>query len=88
MLGEAINLHINGLSYERMEALGLEYRYMGRHLQGEISYEEMVSELTTKTIQFAKRQRTWFKRNKEICWFNPVTDTKKIDLIVSNFFQK
>ena len=88
MLQEAIDLHKNGLSYERMESLGLEYRYMARHLQNTISYDEMVSELTTKTIQFAKRQRTWFKRNKKIHWFNPMNNTEKINNLVAKFLKK
>lgn len=88
MLQEAIDLHIHGLSFERMESLGLEYRYMARHLKGEIDYDEMILELTTKTIQFAKRQRTWFKRNKNIHWFNPIKDQIKIKKYVSDFLRK
>lgn len=85
MLQEAINLHTAGLSYERMKSLGLEYRYMSRYLQGHIDYEKMISELTVKTIQFAKRQRTWFKRNKQINWFNGIDDMNKIASKVSKF---
>lgn len=87
MLQEAIDLHGNGLSYERMEKLGLEYRYMARHLQGHISYDEMVDQLTTKTIQFAKRQRTWFKRNKKIHWFDPMDSENNIDDFVQKFLR-
>jgi hypothetical protein len=36
MLNEAIDLHNRGLSFERMEELGLEYRYMARHLQNKL----------------------------------------------------
>lgn len=71
MIKEAENLHAKGLSYKRMEQFGLEYRYMARFLKGEISKEEMISELETKIRQYAKRQRTWFKRNKNIKWINP-----------------
>lgn len=85
MLQEAINLHTTGLSYERMKSLGLEYRYMSQYLQGHIDYEKMISELTVKTIQFAKRQRTWFKRNKQINWFNGIDDMNKIASKVSKF---
>lgn len=85
MLQEAIDLHTNGISYERMESLGLEYRYMARYLQGQISYDEMISELSIKTIQFAKRQRTWFKRNKDIKWFNPTKSTEDIYNAVDKF---
>lgn len=85
MLQETIDLYSKGLSYERMENLGLEYRYMARHLQGVISYNKMVSELLNKTIQFAKRQRTWFKRNEQIHWFNGLDDNRNIIELVSHF---
>ena len=68
MLNEAITLHENGLSYERMEDLGLEYRYLARYLQNKITYEVMLSEIETKSIQYAKRQMTWLKRDKSIIW--------------------
>jgi tRNA dimethylallyltransferase len=69
MLEEAKRLHAGGLSYERMDELGLEYRYMARFLQGKISYEEMKEQLEREIRKYAKRQMTWFKRNKEIHWF-------------------
>ncbi len=67
MLEEAERLHTEGVLYERMKQLGLEYRYMAMCLLGEITYEEMVEQLKTKIWQYAKRQRVWFKRyiNKE-----------------------
>ncbi len=68
MLKEAENLHTKGLSYKRMEQLGLEYRYMARFLKGEISKQEMILELETKIWQYVRRQRMWFKRNKDIKW--------------------
>lgn len=71
MLEEVKKLHREGLSYERMEALGLEYRYLARHLQGTLSYEEMLGELEKEIVQYAKRQMTWFKKNKSIHWFQP-----------------
>lgn len=63
MIKEVQNLHSNGLSFERMKQLGLEYKYIAMYLLNELSYEEMVAELTTKTYQYAKRQRTWFKKH-------------------------
>ncbi len=62
MLHEAEQLNKEGVSFERMKQLGLEYRYQAMHLLGEITYEEMIGQLNTKIWQFAKRQRTWFKR--------------------------
>jgi tRNA dimethylallyltransferase len=62
MLEEIIDLQKKGLSFERMKELGLEYKYMAMHLCGEISYQEMIDLLKIKIWQYAKRQRTWFKK--------------------------
>jgi tRNA dimethylallyltransferase len=45
-----------------MKQLGLEYRYMAMHLLEEITLEEMIELLNIKIGQYAKRQRTWFRR--------------------------
>jgi len=84
MLAEAKHLHQEGLSYERMEELGLEYRYMARHLSGEISYEEMVEQLKGEIIKYAKRQMTWFKANKDIQWVAP-TDINQVITLSKTF---
>jgi tRNA dimethylallyltransferase len=88
MLHEVKSLYKNGISYERMESLGLEYRFMARYLQHKITYDNMIEQLHTATKQFAKRQRTWFKRNKKIHWFNPTTDQKDIHFLVKKFMSK
>ncbi len=62
MLDEAIRLHDAGLSWQRMEYLGLEYRYMALHLQGKISYSEMRDTLFIHIRQFVKRQDIWFRK--------------------------
>jgi len=62
MLNEAFILHKNGLSFKRMKDLGLEYKYMAMHLSEEISHKEMCEQIILKSIQYAKRQRTWFKK--------------------------
>jgi tRNA dimethylallyltransferase len=68
MIGEARTLHENGLSWQRMEELGLEYRYLAMHLQGKMSREEMTEKLSTEIWKYSKRQLTWFKRDKRIEW--------------------
>lgn len=84
MLDEAHKLHEAGLSYERMESLGLEYRYMARHLTGVLTYEEMVTQLESEIFKYAKRQMTWFKRNKDIRWFD--ADSPNLQAQVSALF--
>lgn len=70
MIDEVKSLHEKGLSWKRMEDLGLEYRYIARFLQNKITKEEMLTELETAICQYAKRQMTWFKRDKRIKWLN------------------
>ncbi len=62
MVEEVKNLHKNGISWQRLENFGLEYRHIAEFLQDKISYEEMMESIKTKTWQYAKRQRTWFKK--------------------------
>lgn len=81
MIEEVKTLHGQGLSWERLEELGLEYRYIAQFLQNKITKEEMIDILTNKTNQFAKRQITWFKRDERIHWFRPNQEKEIIKLI-------
>jgi len=69
MIAEIKRLHTNGLSWKRMEELGLEYRYLARFLQGKITRPEMIDRLYREIVKYSKRQMTWFKRDKKIKWF-------------------
>lgn len=62
MIEEVISLRAAGLSWERLHYFGLEYRYVGCYLQGQMDYQTMFETLNTKIHQFAKRQETWFRR--------------------------
>ncbi len=84
MLIEAKRLHAKGLSWKLMEELGLEYRYLSKHLKNQISKSKMVEKLQTEIWRYAKRQMTWFKRDKRIKWFQP-NQTKKIKFLVKDF---
>lgn len=68
MVEEARTLHADGLYLERMEELGLEYRYLARHISGTLSEEELIAELDKEIYKFARRQMTWFKRDTNIEW--------------------
>jgi tRNA dimethylallyltransferase len=68
MIKEAEKLHQKGLSWKRMEDLGLEYRYLTHYLQGKLTKKQMLEQLETAIWQYARRQKTWFRKNKEINW--------------------
>ena len=87
MLTEFARLHGEGLSWKRMEELGFEYRYGARLLQKKMSREEFMTQLTSETYKYAKRQMTWFKRNKDIHWIE-VSDAKTALAFVERFLDK
>ncbi|MBW2650033.1 MAG: tRNA (adenosine(37)-N6)-dimethylallyltransferase MiaA [Deltaproteobacteria bacterium] len=62
MIEEVKNLHDQGVSWERLDSFGLEYRYVSRYLQGKMDFDEMFRHLNTRIHQFSKRQMTWFRR--------------------------
>jgi tRNA dimethylallyltransferase len=68
MIQEIKKLRANGVSWQRLHDLGLEYRWVGEFLHEHISAAEMLSGLEQAIRQYSKRQMTWFKRNKEINW--------------------
>jgi tRNA dimethylallyltransferase len=69
MVREVQMLHARGLSWKRMEELGLEYRYLARYQRGMCTKEKMLADLEIKITQYARRQSTYWKRNKDIHWF-------------------
>ena len=75
MIAEAKRLHTKGLSYKRMEGLGLEYRYLARLLQHKISKKEFAEQLERETCKYAKRQMRWFRRNPNIRWIKSLPNS-------------
>ena len=85
MAKEAKKIHAQGLSWKRMEELGLEYRYLAKFLQGKISKKELAEKLTTEIWRYAKRQKRWFKRDAKTLWHKQ-KDLRKIKKEVTQFF--
>lgn len=61
MIDEVRSLLARGVDPQILINYGLEYRFITRHLLGELSLEEMRSGLLIAIHQFAKRQMTWFR---------------------------
>ena len=61
MLDEVRRLLESGIPAEDLIYYGLEYKYLTLHLTGQISYDDMFSQLEIAIHQFAKRQMTWFR---------------------------
>jgi tRNA dimethylallyltransferase len=89
MIQEAEQLHMPppngmGLSFERMDELGLEYRYLAEFLQMKINKVELIEILSAKIWQYAKRQKTWWKKDNRIKWFAP-TNISQIENEIKSF---
>lgn len=68
MIKEVKKLHNAGVSFKRLEELGLEYRFVAQYMQKKIAYREMVDKIQIESEHYAKRQMTWFKRDQKIIW--------------------
>lgn len=77
MIDEVRLLLDRGISPEDLIYYGLEYKYVTRYLLGELTYEQMYSQLEIAIHQFAKRQMTWFRgmerRGIKIHWLDATT---------------
>lgn len=74
MISEAINLHKSGLSFKRMRQLGLEYGVLADYLSGKIGEIKgargLIRIMQGKIHGYARRQLTWFKKEKDVNWFD------------------
>lgn len=68
MIEEVQSLMLSGVSFKRLHELGLEYRAIAMYLRGKMKKREMIAHLKKEIARFAKRQMTWFRRNKKIIW--------------------
>jgi tRNA dimethylallyltransferase len=87
MIEEIERLLNNGISFDKLNFFGLEYKFIGKYLKGEISYDEMFQKLNSSIHNFAKRQMTWFRKMEreglEINWINGA-DYLAAEKIISN----
>jgi len=78
LINEVEKLHKSGVSWKRLEEFGLEYRYVAQYLQNKISEQEMINKIQIESEHYAKRQMTWFKRDKNIKWIKNYKATEKL----------
>ncbi len=84
MIAEVKKLRNGGLSFKRLEELGLEYRYVAQYIQKKISKQEMTEKLQKEIEHYAKRQMTWFKKNQRIRW---IKKRKEAELLLGAFLK-
>ncbi len=64
------------LNAPALTALG--YRDFAEYLLGRVTLEEAVERLKKQTVQYAKRQLTWFKRDRRINWVKSADEGVKV----------
>ena len=57
-----------GCTKDMVSMQGLGYKEILRYLEGELTLEEAIYLIKRDTRHFAKRQLTWFRREKEVIW--------------------
>ena len=85
MVQETRYLLAQGVSHERLDSLGLEYRHTSRLLRGEFASEaEMAQRLKYAIHDFTRRQLTWFRKDKRIVWLEGM-NVERAGEIVKDF---
>lgn len=92
LVEEVEQLLDQGLSPEKLDYYGLEYRFVSSYVLKELSYDEMFSKLNTAIHQFAKRQMTYFrgmeKRGIRIHWLEGrLSSAEKIESALKLYTQ-
>lgn len=86
MIEEGLEKEVKSLlSQKKLNALNtVGYKEIFDYLEGKTSFEFAIEKIKINSRRYAKRQLTWFKRDKEIKWFNPIETDKIINFIKSN----
>jgi tRNA dimethylallyltransferase len=74
-----------GLDLKPLRSVG--YRQMGAVSQGEMAPAEALAEMKQETRHLAKRQLTWFRRDRGIRWYHPEKQKDEIFKAVIEFLQ-
>ena len=82
MIEEVKKLKDNGVPSKRLEDFGLEYRWLNRYLENQITLLEMKEGLYRDICHYAKRQMTWFKKIPNVHW---VTNNEEVIKLTNDF---
>lgn len=90
MVQEVKDLLNAGVRHERLQAMGLEYRAIDNYILGKIPEDVLVNQLKYDIHTFARRQLTWFKKDKRIHWFdvNENDWQEKVEAMVQKWYNR
>lgn len=85
MIAEVEKLHHQGLSWKKIQSFGLGYFWIPEYLQDKIPLEELYERVYLAEKDYAKRQVTWFQKDKRIVWLEKYAAMQKA---VAKFLKK
>lgn len=80
LVDEVKNLLDEGLDKNSQSLKAIGYKEVISYLDGEMDFDEMVDLIKKNSRHYAKRQLTWFRRDKRIKWFDRESDTILSDI--------
>ena len=80
LIDEVKNLLDEGLDKNSQSLKAIGYKEVISYLDGNIVFDEMVDLIKKNSRHYAKRQLTWFRRDKRIKWFDRESDTILSDI--------
>ena len=87
MIEEVENLlKENKINHEKLQKLGLEYKFISDYLQGNLTMDQFKETLYFSICHYAKRQKTWFKNNKNLN--NETNHINWFDIINKDYFDE
>ena len=84
LVDEVIKLRSMGYSPRLNSMQSIGYLEINKYIDGIISLGDAISDIKKNTKKYAKKQMTWFKKNKSIIWLNQ-DDIIKVPVIIKNW---
>ncbi len=92
MIEEVEKLLASGITFEKLNFFGLEYKFIGQFIKKEINRNDMFQKLNSAIHNFAKRQMTWFRKMEKegvkINWVEGPDFEKAKEIIKTNQFDQ
>lgn len=79
LVDEVEKINRNGISSTAIQGLG--YKEIIEYIKNEITLDDAIEKIKQETRKYAKRQMTWFKRDKSIIWLNAKNKNEVVDYI-------
>lgn len=78
LIREVRQLIDDGIKHEMTAMQGLGYKEVAWYLEGKVTETEMIDIIKRESRRYAKRQLTWFRRDKRIIWFDSSEEKEEL----------